>query len=171
MQNIPSGLISPQGSTLTIAQERAWRAFMDSGLVLTEVLNRELQDRNDLSLPQYRVLELLSESRSKSLRMSELADGVLSSRSKLTHQVGRMEQLGLVHRSSCDVDARGVVAQLTDRGERWFAAARTTYDEVVRQSFIDLLSSEQLRLLESLFDRVSNGLDRTHGETVRKLAS
>ena len=114
MQNIPGGMISQDAQLLSFAHERAWRAFIDSGTLLADVLNRELQARHDLSLSQFRVLELLSAADDNCLRMSDLAEGVLSSRSKLTHQVGRMEQLGLVHRSTCDSDARGVVAHLTD---------------------------------------------------------
>ncbi len=170
MQNIPGGMISLESHTLSSTQERAWRAFIDSGTVLTEALNRELQARHDLSLSQYRVLELLSAAEDNCMRMSDLADGVLSSRSKLTHQVGRMEQLGLVHRSACDSDARGVLAHLTDRGERWFEDAQVTYAEVVRRTFIEALNGDQLKAIESLFEQVTGALDRPQ-ESVRRLAS
>ncbi|MDJ0111742.1 MarR family transcriptional regulator, partial [Rhodococcus erythropolis] len=63
---------------------RAWRGYMDGNQRLMEVLNRELQDSHDLSLADYRILVMLSESADGSLRMSDLADGVLSSRSRLT---------------------------------------------------------------------------------------
>ena len=170
VQNIPNGMISPD-RTLTSSQDRAWRGFLDSGTVLTEVLNRELQARHDLSLSQYRVLELLIAAPDNCLRMSDLADGVLSSRSKLTHQVGRMEQLGLVHRSACDSDARGVIAHLTDRGARWFDKAQVTYANAVRQYFIEALSGDQLKILESIFEQVTGALERPAVHAVRQLAS
>ena len=160
-----------QDRTLNTSQDRAWRAFVDSGTVLTEVLNRELQAHHDLSLSQYRVLELLMVAHGNCLRMSDLADGVLSSRSKLTHLIGRMERLGLVHRSTCDSDARGVVAHLTDRGVRWFENARGTYAHVVRRTFVEALSGDQLQALESLFEQVTGTLDRPQSLAVRQLAS
>lgn len=164
-------MISQDAHALSSSHERAWRAFIDSGTVLTETLNRELQARHDLSLSQFRVLELLTAADDHCLRMSDLAEGVLSSRSKLTHQVGRMEQLGLVHRSACDSDARGVVAHLTDRGARWFRDAQNTYAEVVRRNFVEALSGDQLKALESLFEQVAGALDRPQTDSVRRLAS
>ncbi|MBJ7321593.1 MAG: MarR family transcriptional regulator, partial [Rhodococcus sp.] len=79
---------------------RAWRAYVDGGQRLMEVLNRDLQDRHDLSMAEYRILVMLSEADDGSIRMSELADGVLSSRSRLTHQIRRMEVQDMVRRST-----------------------------------------------------------------------
>ena len=92
---------------------RAWRAYVDGGQRLMGVLNKDLQDAHDLTMAEYRVLVMLSESPDGSLRMSDLADGVLSSRSRLTHQIRRMESDGLVERSTCIDDGRGVLAVIT----------------------------------------------------------
>ena len=86
---------------------RAWRDYMDGNPRLMDVLNRDLQERHDLSLAEYRILVLLSESQDGSLRMSELADGVLSSRSRLTHQIRRMEEQGLVRATPASRTAAG----------------------------------------------------------------
>ncbi|WP_267977368.1 MarR family transcriptional regulator, partial [Acinetobacter baumannii] len=73
---------------------------MDGHQRLMTALNRQLQRDSDLSLPEYRILVLLPEAPGRSLRMSELADGVLSSRSRLTHQIRRMEAQGMVRRNT-----------------------------------------------------------------------
>lgn len=90
---------------------------------MNAALNRQLQTDSDLSLPEYRILVLLSEAPDNRLRMSELADGVLSSRSRLTHQIRRMEDQHLVRRNTCEDDGRGVIAELTEEGMRCLEAA------------------------------------------------
>lgn len=141
-------------------EQRAWRAFIDGSQRLMAVLNRDLQDNCDLTVADYRILVLLSEAADGSLRMSELAEGVLSSRSKLTHQVRRMESEGLVVRSTCAEDGRGVLATITEHGTRRLRTAAPLHVESVRENFVDQLTRRQLKMLGEIFESVDARLAR-----------
>ncbi|MEU0501932.1 MarR family transcriptional regulator [Nocardia sp. NPDC005998] len=129
---------------------------MDGNQRLATALNRQLQRDSDLTLAEYRILVLLSEAPDRSLRMSELADGVLSSRSRLTHQIRRLESQRMVRRNTCLEDGRGVIAELTDEGMRRLEAAAPGHVEAVRRNFIDLLDSQQLEVVGEVFTRVDH---------------
>ncbi|WP_280267473.1 MarR family winged helix-turn-helix transcriptional regulator [Nocardia wallacei] len=155
----PSGRTAPEPRWLSSAQQRAWRAYMDGGQRLLAELNRQLQRDSDLSLAEYRILVLLSEAPDHSLRMSDLADGVLSSRSRLTHQVRRMEEQGMVRRTSAEEDGRGVRAHLTEEGMRRLRAAAPGHVNAVRRDFIDLLTPTQLAVIGEVFDQVDKEIN------------
>ncbi|OZE11185.1 MarR family transcriptional regulator [Rhodococcus sp. 05-2255-3B1] len=123
------------------------------------VLNKDLQDGHDLSMAEYRILVMLSESVDGSVRMSELADGVLSSRSRLTHQIRRMEVQDMVTRSTCVDDGRGVLAVITEEGRRRLAEAAPTHVRSVRRHLVDLLSPEELEVLGDIFEKVDAAMD------------
>ncbi|RVW01021.1 MarR family winged helix-turn-helix transcriptional regulator [Rhodococcus spongiicola] len=137
---------------------RAWRGFIDGSQRLMDVLNRELQSAHDISLAEYRILAMLSESLDGALRMSDLADGVLSSRSRLTHQIRRMENEGMVERGQCVEDGRGVLAVITDEGRRRLAEAAPTHVAGVRNYLIDLLDTTELKVLAEVFDKVDGAI-------------
>ncbi|AOW95139.1 MarR family transcriptional regulator [Rhodococcus sp. WMMA185] len=137
---------------------RAWRGYMDANQRLLDVLNRDLQDNHDLSLADYRILALLSEAPDGSLRMSDLADGVLSSRSRLTHQIRRMESQGMVTRSTCVEDGRGVLAVITDEGRARLVDAAPTHVAGVRRNLVDLFTGEQLEFLADAFQRIGTAI-------------
>src|SRR5262249_788250 len=118
MGDVPDGLAASEPRWLSPAEQRSWRAFMDGSQRLMAELNRRLQHDSDPRIGEYGILGLLWEAPDHSLRMSDLADGVLSSRSRLTHQIYRMEGQHMVHRTSCEEDGRGVRAHLTDEGLR-----------------------------------------------------
>lgn len=136
-------------------QQRAWRAYMEGSQRLLADLNRQLQRDCDLSLAEYRILVKLSESTRHALRMSDLADGVLSSRSRLTHQIRRMETQRLVRRIAAEGDGRGVVAEITEEGLRRLRAAAPGHVAAVRRYFVDLLSPQQLTAVGAAFDLVN----------------
>ncbi|OZC88911.1 MarR family transcriptional regulator [Rhodococcus sp. 06-412-2C] len=123
------------------------------------VLNKDLQDGHDLSMAEYRILVMLSESVDGSVRMSELADGVLSSRSRLTHQIRRMEVQDMVTRSTCVDDGRGVLAVITEEGRRRLAEAAPTHVRSVRRHLVDLLSPQELEVLGTIFEKVDAAMD------------
>ncbi len=143
---------------LTVDEQVAWRNYVNGNGRLMDVLNRNLQERHGLSLAEYRILVLLSEAADGSLRMSELADGVLSSRSRLTHQIRRMEEQKLVVRGSCPDDGRGVLAAVTDEGRRRLAEAAPTHVRDVRDNLIGLLSQSQVKALAQIFGRIDEAL-------------
>jgi DNA-binding MarR family transcriptional regulator len=144
---------------LGTAEMRAWRGFIEGSQRLMEVLNRELQSLHGISLADYRILVMLSESTDGSVRMSELADGILSSRSRLTHQIRRMEADGLVARSTCVEDGRGVLALITPLGREKLAEAAPTHVRGVRSYLIDLLDDTELATVATVFDKVDAALD------------
>ncbi|MFF0631450.1 MarR family winged helix-turn-helix transcriptional regulator [Nocardia sp. NPDC004151] len=144
---------------LTPEQQRAWHAYMDGSQRLMSDLNRQLQRDCDLSLAEYRILTKLSEAPGRALRMSDLADGVLSSRSRLTHQIRRMEAQRMVRRIACEDDGRGVLAQLTDEGLCRLRTAAPAHVAAVRRFFVDLLTPQQLAAVAAALDLVNLAAD------------
>lgn len=132
---------------LSATQQRHWRAFRDGTALLFDVLARELDDTSGLSLGEYEVLVRLSEAPGRALRMSELADDLAHSRSRLTHTVARMERDGIVRREPCRDDARGVNCVLTEHGWQVLVAAAPGHVESVRAHLVDLLDDAQLAAL------------------------
>jgi DNA-binding MarR family transcriptional regulator len=103
------------------------------------------------------VLLFLADAPGGRLRMSELADGVLLSRSGLTRLVDRMERDGLLRRERCEDDARGYHAAITAKGRTLFGRARRTHLDGVRERFLSHLSQEELRTLGALWEKVAPG--------------
>lgn len=122
---------------------------------LTRELDAELRTEHDLPLSSYEVLLFLATAPQGAMRMSELADGVLLSRSGLTRLVDRLERAGLVDRRECEEDARGLLAVITDSGRELFGRARKTHLEGVRRVFLDRFSEDEQRTLGELFARLS----------------
>lgn len=122
--------------------------------LLFERLNRELQQRSGLSLAEYDVLVRLSEASEYGLRMSALAEEAGCSRSRLSHQIDRMEAAGLVKRTACPTDRRGAFAVLTPQGRRALEAAAPGHVEDVRTYLIDALTRDQLEQLAAIADAV-----------------
>ena len=118
------------------------------------VLEAELQSEQQLALADYDVLVQLSEAPPDGLRMSELADSVLLSRSGLTRLVDRLVQAGYVDRRPCPDDARGRMAVLTAAGLARLREAAPTHLRGVRAHVISRLSPEELALLGKLMDRL-----------------
>jgi DNA-binding MarR family transcriptional regulator len=131
----PAAEGEPPGQRAWLGPEErtAWRAYLRGHAVVTRALEAELLAGPGLSLASYDVLVQLAESPIRRLRMTELADAVLLSRSGVTRLVDRLEREGLVTRSRVAEDGRGVAATITDRGlERLRAASRTHLEGVVR---------------------------------------
>jgi DNA-binding MarR family transcriptional regulator len=142
---------------------RAWRNYVIGAAMLEDRLHRELQVGHGLSLADYEVMVRLSEQPGNSMRMSQLAEDVASSKSRVSHQVARMEREGLLRRRECDQDGRGVLAELTDRGLRALQAAAPTHVNGVRDHMIDLLTPEEQEVLAKVFDRVKTHLRSLDG--------
>lgn len=133
---------------------RAWRSYVVGAALLDERLHRELQDKHGVSLADYTVLVVLSEEPDHRMRMSQLADKVASSKSRVSHQIARMEAAGLVRRVNYPGDGRGVLAELTEQGQRRLAEAAPTHVAGVRTHLIDLLSDTEQTTLASIFGRI-----------------
>ena len=120
-------------------EQAVWRAFLDVSRLLFEQLNRQLSDEAGMSLAEYEILVQLSEAPGRRMRMSEVADRVVSSRSRITHTVGRLEDRGMVAREPCADDGRGVLCVLTDAGFARLEAAAPGHVEMVRTIMFDPL--------------------------------
>lgn len=107
-----------------------------------------------MTLADYEVLVRLSEGDGHRMRMAQLAAEVASSKSRLSHQITRMESAGLVARVECGDDARGVFAQLTEEGVNRLRASAPTHVAGVRAHLIDLLSGTEQAALATVFERV-----------------
>jgi DNA-binding MarR family transcriptional regulator len=117
-------------------QQAVWRTFLLGSARLMERLDADLR-QHGLDLPEYEILVCLEEVGERRLRMSELADAVHQSRSRLTHTVARMEKQGLVARTTCPSDRRGVWAELTPAGLRTLERAAPSHVAAVRRNFVD----------------------------------
>lgn len=135
----------------------AWRGLLRVHAALVRELDAELDDAHDLPLLSYDVLIYLRSAPGKRLRMAELADDVLLSRSGITRLVDRLEREGLLTRDTCSSDGRGCFAVLTEAGEEVLSRARPTHLAGVRARFLRHFSREELRLLAVFWERVRPG--------------
>ncbi|MFE5583218.1 MarR family winged helix-turn-helix transcriptional regulator [Kitasatospora sp. NPDC056531] len=133
----------------------AWRGFVVASNLLNRRLERQLKDDSGLSHQQYEILVHLSAAPGDSLRMTELADKLVTSKSGLTYQVTQLERMGLVARRSCPSDVRGVIAELTDQGREMIRQAAPGHVALVRELLIDVLTREQLAVLAEGLGAVS----------------
>jgi DNA-binding MarR family transcriptional regulator len=136
----------------------AWTAFVEASNRVDRSLERQLKDDSGLSHPQYEILVHLAGVPAGELRMAELADRVLTSRSGIAYQVTQLEKAGLVRRCSHPDNARGVYAVLTDEGHARLRAAAPGHVERVREVLIDVLDREQLTVLAEALGKVGRGL-------------
>ena len=142
--------LSPQELT-------AWRAYIETTGDLLRAIEHELEpfglDRGD-----YQLLAMLSEATDQQLRMSELAEVAMLSRSRLSHRIKVMEKAGWVKREACPIDKRGYFAVMTAKGWKAIVAAAPDHVDSVRSRFLDHLSKEDQKVLAEIFERVTDSL-------------
>ncbi len=136
-------------------QQKAWRSWIAASTLLPHQLGKELQAQHDLTICDYEILVHLSESPQRSMRMSELAERVLLSRSRLTHQIDRMEASGIVVRVSCLDDKRGQLATMTEAGWAKLVAAAPDHVTNVRKHMLDVLSPAEFNQLGKSLAKVA----------------
>jgi DNA-binding MarR family transcriptional regulator len=134
---------------------RAWHSFLAAGALIDRLVDAQLKEAVGLSHPQYEILVRLAGTPDGELRMTELADTLLSSKSGLTYQVTQLEKGGLVERRSCPSDVRGVLAVLTAAGRRRLEQAAPGHVTLVRELLIDVLTPEQLATLTGALGEVN----------------
>jgi DNA-binding MarR family transcriptional regulator len=133
----------------------AWRWFLRGHATVTRALEAELIIEHGLSLAGYDVLMRLAESPDRQLRMTELADAVLLSRSGVTRLIDRLERAGLVSRCRVREDGRGVAAILTDQGLARLRVASATHLAGVTRYFLDRLGPSDLADLRRIGARLA----------------
>jgi DNA-binding MarR family transcriptional regulator len=134
---------------------RAWRGLLKAHAALTGALDAQLRAGHGLSVSAYEVLMFVGDDEDGKLRMADLAQRLLLSRSGLTRLVDRLVADGLVERCACTDDGRGSFAQLTAGGRERLAAARRTHLEGVRRLFLDHYTREEQRVLATYWERVT----------------
>jgi DNA-binding MarR family transcriptional regulator len=140
-------------------EQRAWRAWLYSTQLLMDRLDRELTHETGIPHGYYEILVALSETPERMMRMSELAERCLSSRSRLSHAVSRLEERGWVRRQVCEDDGRGQLAVLTDEGFAALEAAAPVHVEGVRTHLFDQLTPEQVQHMRDVGEAVLRHLD------------
>ncbi|MET0763680.1 MAG: MarR family transcriptional regulator [Blastococcus sp.] len=144
---------------LNADEQKAWRAWLYSSQLLMDRLDRDLTHETGISHAYYEILVALSETPGRMLRMSQLADRCLSSRSRLSHAVSRLEERGWVRRQVCEDDGRGQLAVLTDEGFAALEGAAPVHVESVRSHLFDQLSPEQVDALRDIGETLLRHLD------------
>jgi DNA-binding MarR family transcriptional regulator len=150
--------IAPAGQeALNEGERSAWRALVRAYGCLAKRLDAELERAHRLPMSSFEVLHHLHEASGGRMRMCELAEQAQLSRSGLTRLVDRLERDGLLQRCSCDHDARGAYACLTDAGRERLAQAQLTHIAVVREQFLAHFSELELERLARMCDRIAPG--------------
>jgi DNA-binding MarR family transcriptional regulator len=143
---------------LSKREQHVWRAYLDVQRELLSATAAQLFRDSGLSGADYQILVSLSESEHGVLRARELGLAAGWDRSRLSHQVKRMEKRGLVAREQCEEDARGSMVRLTDAGRSAIEAAAPQHVATVRRYFFDQLSDDEVETMGALMDKVLTGL-------------
>ena len=138
---------------LSVDEQRAWGSYIRLAKMLMRQLDRDLHPFG-LSTNDYEILVELSEAPGNRLRMTELADLTAQSRSRLSHQITRMEVKGLVRREGCEGDKRGTFAVITGRGLATIERVAPSHVDSVRRHFMDHIPAEYLDVLTNAYQPV-----------------
>ena len=151
---------TPQPQWLDKDEQEAWREYLRASRMLEAALDHDLQVHG-LQLSEYEIISVLSEEPSHRLRMSEIAELVVQSRSRLTHTAGRLEKRGWVRREACVGDRRGVELVLTKAGQAEIARMAPTHVRSVRSNLVDHVSREDFLALGRSMAAIGRGIEGT----------
>jgi DNA-binding MarR family transcriptional regulator len=154
----------PHSPALTGRELAAWRGMLVAHARVTQQLDAQMQREHGLTVSAYEVLMFLADAPRHRLRMSEIAERVLLSRSGCTRLVDRLVELGYATRHAARGDGRGLYAELTEAGLRKLAAARVTHHEGVRRFFLDHLTTTDQVVLGDIWARFRSGEAPDAGE-------
>ena len=144
----------------TTPEERElWRAFFVMRRQLDITLERRLQADAGISPADYEILMALCDDSTRRLRAGQIGDLIGGEKSRVSHQITRMEQRGLLKREECDADARGVWVVLTAEGERAVSNADDDRRDAIREYFFDVLSPDEKSVLQNVSRRVLDKID------------
>jgi DNA-binding MarR family transcriptional regulator len=136
-----------------------WTQFLTVTHRLEHQIDRRLQEQHDLTHTQYEILVRLADAEHSAMRMSDLAERIVTAKSAVTYQVGKLGERGLVERSRCDSDGRGVWVTLTDEGRTRLEAAAPCILSLVRELFLDTMNCSQAAELSKLLGQWADNLD------------
>lgn len=144
----------PEPRWLAPYEAEIWSTYRRLSREVLRAQDRQLQRDSDISAADYSLLVPLSESESGVLRARDLGAEVGWERSRLSHQISRMEKRGLVTREACADDARGAMVRLTEKGRATIEAAAPGHAETVRKLFFDPLDADEVRTLGEFLRRI-----------------
>ena len=140
--------------SFTEGELAAWRGFLRTHAGLVKELDADLEAQHQLPLTSYDVLTTLADQPQGRMRMRDLADAVVLSRSGLTRLVDRLQREGLLEREQCASDARGAYAVLTETGRARLREAQPLHRDGVRRRFLSRFSAEELHVLAEFWERL-----------------
>ena len=143
---------------LSEEEQCTWRAYVAATQLVSDALDRQLQRDAGMPHAYYHLLVMLSEVPGRRMRMTDLAERLKITRSRLSHAISRLERDGWVHREDCPDDRRGQLAVLSDGGYRALAEAAPGHAEQVRATVFDRLTPEQVRSLGEICGVIAEGL-------------
>lgn len=149
---------------LSPQQQHVWRSFLRFHDELNTVIARQLHNEGDLSLADFEVLVNLSEAPDGELRVTLLADRMLWERSRLSHQVSRMQKRGLVIRNDDPHDGRASVVSVTDKGRKAIEHVAPGHVDTVRKNLFTQLEDGDVDYLSGVFDRLLNAIHTNNPE-------
>ena len=153
--------MSSRPPSLDPAQLGAYFALIEVSSLLRHAIEQQLRDAGDLSYVQFQLLARLGDAPEGSHRMTDLADGVVYSRSGLTYQAGLLEKAGLVTRAPAPEDERGITVTITDAGRQRLAQVFPGHIEVVSQMLFEPLSRRDVEQLAALLEPVRDHMRST----------
>ncbi|KUN89268.1 MarR family winged helix-turn-helix transcriptional regulator [Streptomyces griseoruber] len=139
-------------------ERRAWLAYIDFSTLLSDHLNRQLRREAGVTHADYTLLAHLSSVPDQTLTMSELAERVRITRSRLTHAVTRLQQSGYVDRRDDHINRRNQLALLTPQGRELLERAAPGHVEAVRRAVFDALTPEQVRQFAEIGEVINTAL-------------
>lgn len=139
-------------------EQNIWRSYLAATAHVAQVIDSDLR-QHGLDSAEYNILVALSEAPDQQMRMSELAEEVVHSRSRLTHTVTRLEKQGLVSRQACPDDRRGILAQLTAAGFAKLDAVAPHHVNTVRATLVDAMTPDEFRALGRAMAKVQSVAD------------
>jgi DNA-binding MarR family transcriptional regulator len=133
---------------------RAYAALIASSTLLQRAVERNLREQAELTQVQFEILMNLSNAGDSGIRMAQLADALIVSRSGLSYQVAQLESHGWITRERSADDERGVVARITPEGERMRQRVYAGHIDIVRRAFLDAVAPAELATLTAALERV-----------------
>jgi len=143
---------------LDIGEMRSWQNYIDAALRLQARLNHDLNEGYRLTLEDVRLLHELDRSETGAVRMGELAHALVSTPSRISRRVDRLEAKSLARRASSERDGRYVLAEITTEGRELLRKAMVTYGQAVRESYLAPLSRPQVAAMAENCRRINVGL-------------
>jgi DNA-binding MarR family transcriptional regulator len=144
---------------LSAEERRSWLAYIGAGVLLDDYLDRQLRKDIGITHPDYVLLNILQSAPDHALGMSELAEHLKITRSRLTHAVTRLEGAGYVERREHPTDRRGQLCAITPVGRELLERAAPGHVEAVRHAVFDALTPEQVRQLGEISEAISTAIE------------